>query len=242
MALRPAPGRAMRRRRTRSRRSARASERRPLAPRGHARPRLPCSPPTSSRIASSNGSSPSPVAAETTNGSTPADLGELLRQLGHVLGLDQVGARQGEHFGLVLEPRAIGLELAADDAIGLDRILARGIDQVEQDAACARHGRGSGRRSRRLRRRPRSGRECRPARTRGPCGGPRPAAGASVVKGYSPTLATALVVRLRKVDLPALGRPTSPTSASSFSRSQTYISSPGQPVPCWRGARLVEVL
>src|SRR3546814_1283794 len=45
-----------------------------------------------------------------------------------------------------------------------------------------------------------------------------------------------------KVDLPALGRPTSPASASSFSRSHTHISSPGQPGPCWRGARLVEVL
>src|SRR3546814_7432934 len=45
-----------------------------------------------------------------------------------------------------------------------------------------------------------------------------------------------------KVDLPALGSPTSPASASSFSRSHTHISSPGQPGPCWRGARLVEVL
>src|SRR3546814_20605268 len=47
---------------------------------------------------------------------------------------------------------------------------------------------------------------------------------------------------LIKVDFPALGRPTSPTSASSFSRSHTHISSPGQPMPCWRGARLVLVL
>ena len=47
---------------------------------------------------------------------------------------------------------------------------------------------------------------------------------------------------LMKVDLPALGSPTRPASASSFSRSQTHASSLGQPVPCWRGARLVEVL
>ena len=45
-----------------------------------------------------------------------------------------------------------------------------------------------------------------------------------------------------KVDVPALGSPTSPASASSFKRSQTHASSPGQPGPCWRGARLVEVL
>ena len=38
------------------------------------------------------------------------------------------------------------------------------------------------------------------------------------------------------------GIPTKPASASSFSRNQTYISSPGQPGPCWRGARFVELL
>ena len=42
--------------------------------------------------------------------------------------------------------------------------------------------------------------------------------------------------------MPALGRPTSPASAISFSRSQTQRSSPGQPLVDLRGARLVEVL
>ena len=36
--------------------------------------------------------------------------------------------------------------------------------------------------------------------------------------------------------------PTRPASASSLSRSHTHASSLGQPTPCWRGARLVEVL
>src|SRR3546814_4468033 len=69
-----------------------------------------------------------------------------------------------------------------------------------------------------------------------------PSWGRVVVKAYSPTLACALVTALMKVDLPALGSPTSPASASSLSRSHTHASSYGQPVPCWRGARLVDVL
>src|SRR5262249_52155530 len=42
--------------------------------------------------------------------------------------------------------------------------------------------------------------------------------------------------------LPALGRPTRPTSAISFRRSHTQRSSPGQPGSARRGARLVEDL
>ena len=49
-------------------------------------------------------------------------------------------------------------------------------------------------------------------------------------------------VAARNVDLPALGRPTRPMSAISFSRSQTQRSSPGQPLSARRGARLVELL
>ena len=47
----------------------------------------------------------------------------------------------------------------------------------------ARHGRGSGRRGRRLHARPRSGRECRPARIRGRRLCTTPSCGCSVVKG-----------------------------------------------------------
>ena len=42
--------------------------------------------------------------------------------------------------------------------------------------------------------------------------------------------------------LAGIGQADQAASAISLRRSQTHISSPGQPVPCWRGARLVEVL
>src|SRR6266571_4468315 len=44
------------------------------------------------------------------------------------------------------------------------------------------------------------------------------------------------------VDLPALGYPTRPTSASSFSSSRSVRSSPGRPSSCSRGAWWVDVL
>src|SRR6185295_1365841 len=43
------------------------------------------------------------------------------------------------------------------------------------------------------------------------------------------------------VDLPALGKPTRPTSASSFISSRRSFSSPGSPGCTLRGARLVDV-
>ena len=43
------------------------------------------------------------------------------------------------------------------------------------------------------------------------------------------------------VDLPAFGKPTRPTSASSFSSSRRSFSSPGSPGCTLRGARLVDV-
>src|ERR1035437_145929 len=46
----------------------------------------------------------------------------------------------------------------------------------------------------------------------------------------------------RKVDLPALGRPTRPASAINFSRSQIQRSSPSWPGLALRGARLVDDL
>ena len=161
-------------------------------------------------IASSKGSSPSPVAAETTNGSTPPPWPASWRAWPCSLASTRSARDQRQHLGLVLEPGAIGLELAADDAIGLDRILAGGIDQVEQHPACARHGRGSGRRSRRLRRRPRSARGCRRATNSRPLWLTTPSCGRSVVKGYSPTLATALVVRVEEGRLAGVGQADQP--------------------------------
>ena len=43
------------------------------------------------------------------------------------------------------------------------------------------------------------------------------------------------------VDFPAFGKPTRPTSASSFSWSRRFFSSPGRPGSTLRGARLVDV-
>src|SRR5690606_29363454 len=42
---------------------------------------------------------------------------------------------QGDDFGLLLKPRAIGFEFTADDAIGLAHILLRAIDEMDEDAA-----------------------------------------------------------------------------------------------------------
>ena len=44
------------------------------------------------------------------------------------------------------------------------------------------------------------------------------------------------------VDLPALGIPNSPTSASTLSSSLSSFFSPGQPGVFWRGARLMALL
>ena len=45
-----------------------------------------------------------------------------------------------------------------------------------------------------------------------------------------------------RVDLPALGSPTSPTSAISFSSSRNSFTSPGSPFSANLGARCVEVV
>ena len=45
-----------------------------------------------------------------------------------------------------------------------------------------------------------------------------------------------------KVDLPALGIPSRPTSASTFSSSLSSRISPSSPRVNWRGARLTELL
>src|SRR4029079_9816076 len=48
-----------------------------------------------------------------------------------VLG-DGVGLRQRDNLRLVLEPRTIGLHLAADDRVGVSHVVERGIDEMEQ--------------------------------------------------------------------------------------------------------------
>src|SRR3990170_4129984 len=66
-----------------------------------------------------------------------------------------------------------------------------------------------------------------------------PSVGTRVVKGYSAILGVAAETRETSVDLPALGNPTTPTSARSLSSRWSQRSSPGRPRSARRGARFV---
>ena len=109
--------------------------------------------------------------------SRPLALRARLRASASRFVVDEVGPAQRDHLGLVGEAGAIGVELAADDAPGLDRILAGGIDQVEQhsraldmaEEAVADAGAFGGALD--------QAGDVGERRTRGPCGGPRRAAG-----------------------------------------------------------------
>ena len=54
--------------------------------------------------------------------------GLLLARLGRQ-GVDLV---QGQDFGLVRQTLAIGLQLAANDAVGLDHVVLGAVDKVDQ--------------------------------------------------------------------------------------------------------------
>ena len=60
-----------------------------------------------------------------------------------------------------------------------------------------------------------------------------------MVKVYPATLGRAFEILDIKVDLPALGNPIIPTSASSLSSKKSWQDSPGFPVLIFLGARLV---
>src|SRR5690606_6819028 len=66
-----------------------------------------------------------------------------------------------------------------------------------------------------------------------------PRFGYSVVKGQSATRGRAADTARINVDLPALGKPSRPTSAITFISKRSVRFSPGRPGPYWRGARLV---
>ena len=68
-----------------------------------------------------------------------------------------------------------------------------------------------------------------------------PSTGTNVVNGYAATFGCARVIVASSEDLPALGSPTRPTSASSLSCSSTMPSSPGSPRSASRGACRVAV-
>ena len=77
---------------------------------------------------------------------------------------------------------------------------------------------------------------------RPPASSAMPRQGERVVKGYSATLGVARLTALRSVDLPALGLPTSPTSAISLSSSRSVRSSTGSPGVASLGVWSVDVL
>ena len=153
------------------------------------------------------------------------------RTLGLVL-RDQVALRQRDDLRQSVEParRSAG-QLRAHRYVGLTRDLPRTPPRSTRWTSSRQRssGRGTRGRARRPRRRPRSGRGCRPA----PAGG-RPASiaprigleGGERVVG---DLRLARVNRASSDDLPALGSPTRPTSASSFRRSSIQPVSPSQP-------------
>src|SRR6478736_113752 len=51
------------------------------------------------------------------------------------LGVEGIDLVEADQLGLGREPRAIGLELGADGAIGLAQLLPRAVDQMDQHAA-----------------------------------------------------------------------------------------------------------
>src|ERR1044071_3619481 len=69
-----------------------------------------------------------------------------------------------------------------------------------------------------------------------------PRIGCSVVNGYAATFGRASEIVRNRVDLPALGYPTSPASAMVLSSNRKYPCSPSSPSVYWRGTRLRELL
>ena len=136
------------------------------------------------------------------------------------------------------EPRVVLGQLALDHRVvarpGRSRRAARGRARARA-AGCARRARGSRGRGRRRRSRPRSGPGCRRPRAGGRRASSVPSTGSSVVNGYAATFGCARVSRASSDDLPALGSPTRPTSASSLRCSSTRPSSPGRPFSASRG-------
>ena len=166
---------------------------------------------------------------------------ERLDDLGALLVVEQVGLGQRDHLRFGVEPGAVAVELAADDPPAFDRIARRTVDQVEQHPGAldvAQEAVAD------------AGAFGRALDQAGDVGDDELAAlvadhaelRAERGEGIIADLGGGVADRVRKVDLPALGRPTRPTSASNLRRSHSHISSPALPVWCWRGARLVEVL
>ena len=82
--------------------------------------------------ASSKGSTPSPSGAETGKGVTPVASFSSRLELRQSLVVDEVGAAERDDLGLAGKAGAIAFQLAANDAPRFDRIVAGGIDEVQQ--------------------------------------------------------------------------------------------------------------
>jgi hypothetical protein len=170
-------------------------------------------------------STPCPVTAEITSGARPVAAVNRCDLVGKLVCSDRIRLVEGDDLGLVLEAGIIGVEFVADRAVGLHRILDGGIDQMQQHIAAldmaeepvadplalvrsldqpGNIGQHEGFTAEahhpelRVHRGERIVGDLRP-------GGGDPAS---------------------NVDLPALGSPTRPASATSLSRSQIQRSSP----------------
>ncbi len=102
--------------------------------------------PSAARIASRIASTPSPVAPETMKTGRAAFLRQLGRQRRDQLVVDRVGLVERDQLDLVVQARAIGVELVADGAVGGRRRPRCWRRRDGAGPGCARHGRGSGRR------------------------------------------------------------------------------------------------
>ena len=102
---------------------------------------------------------------------------ERLDDLGARLVVEQVGLGQRDDLRLVVEAGAVAVELAADDAPGLDRVVAGAVDQVEQQPRALDMAEEAVADPGAFGRALDQAGDVGERRTRGPCGGRRRAAG-----------------------------------------------------------------
>ena len=84
---------------------------------------------------SSTLSMPWPVAPEMEITSKRPGFLQLLRDIGHNFLIEQIAFVQRHDLRLILQPAAICFQLFAHNMPRLNRIVAGGVDQVDQDAA-----------------------------------------------------------------------------------------------------------
>ena len=97
--------------------------------------------------------------------------------------VERIGLRERHDLGLVGEAVAVGLEFLADDLVGLARMFARALDEMEQDAAALDMAQEAVAEPGTLVRALDQARECRRARIRAIGARTTPRPGCRVVKG-----------------------------------------------------------